>query len=195
MDKTVGTKRRIEIFRTTDAVDNGSPQGIRGGADCSEESRAKLMVLREAGRDDGLTSNLLYRQQDGFSIVHLWIKPGYPLPRHSHDSDCLYYVVRGSLIMGTETLRASDGFFVPAHANYTYVGGPDGGELIEIRYGPNSIWTDMPAQSDARYETELALIKANHDAWVKMTISPNFADNLAGREADATAAAKANESA
>jgi mannose-6-phosphate isomerase-like protein (cupin superfamily) len=195
MNKAVGTKRRIEIFRTTEAIDNSSPQGMRAGTDVSPETLAKLKVLRDAGRDDGLTSHILYRQKDGFSLIHLWIKPHYPLPRHSHDSDCLYYVVRGSLVMGTETLRASDGFFVPAHANYTYVGGPEGGEVIEVRYGPNGILTHMPAQSDARYETELAMIQANREAWLKMTISPNFADNLAGRAADHASAQREDESA
>ena len=181
------TKRRIEIFRAAEAVDNGGPQGIRGGASLAPETAAKLKVLREAGRDDGIVSSKLFHQKDGFSIIHLWVKPGYPLPRHSHDSDCLYYVVGGAIIMGTETLRASDGFFVPKDTYYVYVGGPEGAELIEVRFGTNSIFTDMPAQSDARYEAELALIKENHAAWMKMVLPPTFAANLAGRHKDGEA--------
>jgi hypothetical protein len=187
MDRIVDAKRRIEIFRSTDAVDNGGPQGIRGGGTSSPEAQAKMKVLRDAGRDDGVVSSLLYHHKDAFSLIHLWIKPGYPLPRHSHDSDCLYYVVGGSIVMGTETLRASDGFFVPKDAYYVYVGGPDGCELIEVRYGVNSIHTVLPDQSDARYEKELELIKANHAAWVKMTMAPTFAANLEGRRKDAEA--------
>ena len=175
-------RRRVEIFRAADAVDNGGPKGIRGGGTATDETRAKLKVLRDAGRDDGLVSSLLYHQQDGFSIVHLWVKPHYPLPRHSHDSDCLYYVVNGEITYGIETLRASDGFFVPAGIDYVYTGGPEGGELIEVRFGVNNIETDLPSQSDRRYERELELIKANHAAWAKMTMAPTFAANLKGRQ-------------
>ena len=181
MDGPVESKHRIEMFRAENAVDNGGPQGIRGASLAAPETSAKLKVLREAGRDDGMVSSLLYHQQDGFSIVHLWIKPRYPLPRHSHDSDCLYYMVGGSIIMGSETLRASDGFFVPKDANYVYEGGPDGAELIEVRHGVNAIFTNLPSQSDARYETELALVKANHAAWVTMAMAPTFAANERGR--------------
>jgi mannose-6-phosphate isomerase-like protein (cupin superfamily) len=177
-------RRRIEIFRAADAVDNGGPKGIRGGGTASDETRAKLKVLRDAGREDGLVSSLLFHQQDGFSIVHLWVKPYYPLPRHSHDSDCLYYVVNGSLSYGIETLRASDGFFVPEGIDYVYTGGPEGAELIEVRFGVNNIETDLPAQSDRRYERELELINANHAAWLTMTMAPTFAANLKGREQD-----------
>jgi mannose-6-phosphate isomerase-like protein (cupin superfamily) len=185
MTKPASARRRIEIFRAADAVDNGGPQGIRGGGTATDETRAKLKVLREAGRDDGIVSSLLFHQKDGFSIVHLWVKPGYPLPRHSHDSDCLYYIVNGEIEYGIDKLRASDGFFVPEGVDYVYVGGPEGAELIEVRFGVNNIETALASQSDGRYDRELALIKANHAAWLTMTMAPTFAANLKGREQDA----------
>ena len=35
----------------------------------------------------------------------MWFKPHYPLPRHTHDVDCLYYVVSGTAVMGNQELR------------------------------------------------------------------------------------------
>ena len=69
----------------------------------------------------------------GFSLVRAWFKSGFPLPLHSHDVDCLYYVTAGSLRLGTETLVAGEGFFVGADIPYTYVPGPDGVEILEFR--------------------------------------------------------------
>jgi hypothetical protein len=47
----------------------------------------------------------------------------------------MYNVVSGALVMGDQTLRAGDGFFVPADTFDAYSAGPDGAEVLEIRYG------------------------------------------------------------
>jgi quercetin dioxygenase-like cupin family protein len=70
---------------------------------------------------------------DGFSLVKAWFGPHFVLPRHSHDADCLYYVVEGSLVMGSRTVSAGNGFFVPAGAPYAYEAGPDGVVVLEFR--------------------------------------------------------------
>jgi quercetin dioxygenase-like cupin family protein len=68
-----------------------------------------------------------------FSLVKAWFAPHYVLPRHSHDADCLYYIAEGSVVMGSQTLSAGDGFFVPAGAPYAYEAGPDGVMVLEFR--------------------------------------------------------------
>jgi len=70
---------------------------------------------------------------DGFSLVKAWFGPHYVLPRHAHDSDCLYYVAEVSLVMGSQVLAAGDGFFVPSGAPYAYEAGPDGVIVLEFR--------------------------------------------------------------
>jgi quercetin dioxygenase-like cupin family protein len=70
---------------------------------------------------------------DGFSLVKAWFGPHYVLPRHTHDGDCLYYVVEGSLVMGAQVLEAGDGFFVPSGAPYAYEAGPEGVVVLEFR--------------------------------------------------------------
>jgi len=88
--------------------------------------------LAEAGAGEGQEVKLLF-SAPGFSLTYAWFKSGFPLPRHSHNADCLYYIVAGTLTLGSETLGAGDGFFVPRDAAYTYVPGPDGVEVLEFR--------------------------------------------------------------
>jgi quercetin dioxygenase-like cupin family protein len=78
---------------------------------------------------------VLFRGQgeEAFSLVKAWFAPHYVLPRHSHDADCLYYIVEGSVIMGSQELREGDGFFVPTGAPYAYEAGPEGVVVLEFR--------------------------------------------------------------
>ncbi len=74
---------------------------------------------------------------EGLSLVHAWFGPHLSLFRHSHPSagDCLYFVLKGSIAMGSRSLGAGAGFFVPAAAAYKFKAGPDGVEVLEFRGG------------------------------------------------------------
>jgi quercetin dioxygenase-like cupin family protein len=85
-----------------------------------------------AGIAQGSEVKLVF-ETSGFSLTHVWFKSFYPLPGHSHDADCLYYVLAGSLRIGVEELAAGDGFFVGANTPYAYTPGADGVELLEFR--------------------------------------------------------------
>jgi quercetin dioxygenase-like cupin family protein len=77
-----------------------------------------------------------FRQEGpgGFSLVTVDFAPGYLLPRHSHSSDCLYYIIEGGIVMGRRELGPGDGFFLPADQPYAYHAGPDGVKLLEFRH-------------------------------------------------------------
>jgi quercetin dioxygenase-like cupin family protein len=77
-----------------------------------------------------------FRQEGpgGFSLVTVEFGPGFLLPRHSHSSDCLYYIVGGTLVMGNRVLGPGDGFFLPADQPYAYRAGPEGVKLLEFRH-------------------------------------------------------------
>ncbi len=70
----------------------------------------------------------------GFSLVSIFFAPGYVLPRHSHSSDCLYYIVEGQIVMGKRELGPGDGFFLPAEQTYAYHAGPEGVRVLEFRH-------------------------------------------------------------
>ena len=77
-----------------------------------------------------------FRQEGpgGFSLVTVDFAPGFLLPRHSHSSDCLYYIVDGGIVMGKRELGPGDGFFLPADQAYAYRAGPAGVKLLEFRH-------------------------------------------------------------
>lgn len=153
------TSSKFSIFRadgcgdlTDDMIRDGVTPAIADG----------LAQLRDAGSADGVTVKVLY-SAPGFHLSQAWFRSGYPLPRHSHNVDCLYYIISGSLSIGRETLRAGDGFFVPSEAAYTYVPGPEGVEVLEFRHaqhfnikflvGNPSFWQKAAATIGAERET------------------------------------------
>ena len=81
------------------------------------ELEARFARLAEVGAGEGQMVKLLF-SAPGLSLTYAWFKSGFPLPRHSHDADCLYYIIAGSLTLGSQTLGAGDGFFVPSQAAY-----------------------------------------------------------------------------
>ena len=89
----------------------------------------------EWGLSAGHDARVLFQQggEDGMSLVWSWFGPGFPLPRHSHSADCLYYVVKGEARLGNKVVPAGEGFFVPADAPYAYTAGPEGIEILEFR--------------------------------------------------------------
>ncbi|HEY4065368.1 MAG TPA: cupin domain-containing protein [Burkholderiaceae bacterium] len=124
---------RIEIFFAA-----GSQTLQEAGMMHSEgppPERAPLNALFAEGVAAGSSSRVLFRgpTPSSFSLVYAWFKSDYPLPAHSHSTPCLYYVIAGELAMGTKVLKAGDGFFVPAHAFYSYKAGPQGVEILEFR--------------------------------------------------------------
>ncbi|HWW58801.1 MAG TPA: cupin domain-containing protein [Sphingopyxis sp.] len=91
-----------------------------------------LQELGKAGIGDGSFAKILFNAP-GFSLAYAWHKSDFPLPLHSHDSDCCYLVLAGEMRFGKEVLGKGDGVFVPADTPYTFVTGPDGVEFIEFR--------------------------------------------------------------
>ena len=129
-ETTEGRRRGITIYPASQAVDNAT-SGFRGETEVGRETDARLRALRAEGYSLGLRSMMLCRQSDdegGFSMLLVWGKPNYAVARHSHRSDCMYYVVSGSATMGNVTLRPGDSFFTPAGAPYQWRAGPEGVE-------------------------------------------------------------------
>ncbi len=136
MTNSQGPEKKVpetmQIFRADDArpleetdimsLPEFTPEQLEGMAGMHQPDRAR-------GDEVKVLVNL-----PGFSLTHVWFKKDYPLPRHSHDADCLYYIIAGSLRLGTEELGPRDSFFLPADVPYTYTPGPDGVELLEFRH-------------------------------------------------------------
>ncbi|PEQ13626.1 hypothetical protein B2G71_04675 [Novosphingobium sp. PC22D] len=122
-----------------------------------------LGEVQEAGVFNGEDARVLFAMP-GFSLVHVWFKPGYPLPLHSHDADCLYYIVAGSIRMGTRDLGPREGFFVPAGVPYSYTPGPDGVEVLEFRNATSFNFVNH-ANGLAFWEKALETVRGSQDIW------------------------------
>ncbi len=103
-----------------------------------EPVRRKIAEMVESIQG-GSAVTVLFSQPapGGMSLVHAWFGPNFPLFAHSHPryGDCLYYVVAGEAILGTQRLGPGAGFFVPNGHPYKYTAGPAGVEVLEFRAG------------------------------------------------------------
>jgi hypothetical protein len=121
--------------------------------------------MTEWAMSDGHVVKTLFGDttSDGMSLVWSWFGPDFALPRHSHSADCLYYITKGEIRMGNQTMRAGEGFFVPSDSRYAYTAGSEGVEVLEFR----SVSTfDMRiSETLPRWAKIVEGVKANQDRW------------------------------
>ena len=128
---------QLAIF-TADAAPTLEETGMMDDMTFTEDHADQTPISDEEARrlHAGAHLTVPFRQEGpgGFSLVSIEFAPGYTLPRHSHSSDCLYYIVEGGIVMGRRELGPGDGFFLPAEQPYAYHAGPDGVKLLEFRH-------------------------------------------------------------
>lgn len=122
----------------------------------------ELYASIEAGLPEGSEARVIF-SGFGLSLVHVWFKRHFPLPLHSHNADCVYYIIGGDLRIGTEELRTGDGFFIPAGVPYTYTPGERGVELIEVRNSESFDYREKPTA--AFWKKALKTVQENRDNW------------------------------
>ena len=101
----------------------------------------------------------------GMSLVWSWFAPHFPLPRHSHSADCLYYVSKGELHMGNQVVKEGEGFFVPSGAPYAYSAGPAGVEVLEFR--AVSQFDMQITESLPRWAKMVEAARQHREAWAE----------------------------
>lgn len=188
---------KFEIFRAPDLPKPPTPQVMEGvdmaGAADGFDYRGLLDDNDEGEVRDaigemvraiapGTVTTPLFGQggKDGMSLVHVWFGPDFPLFRHSHPrfGDCLYYVIAGEVVLGSQRLGPGDGFFVPNEMPYKYKAGPDGVEVLEFRAGGgvkggSGMKLDERSVAGIRKLAELAT--AQHETWASAAPAPGGA--------------------
>ena len=160
------TTKSFTIYRAKDAP-GLMEAGVMQMAPMTETQIEGFRKMGAAGVLNGEEVKILVNLP-GFSLAHAWLKSGYPLTLHSHDSDCLYYVVAGSLKLGTEELGPRDSIFVPAGVPYTYKPGPEGVEVLEFRHETHFNFVNL-SKGAAFYEKGAENCAANREAWAIAT--------------------------
>ena len=172
------SSRSMQIFRAGDIGRRDDPEVVKQlvpaqmqsappPVSMGDSAKAGIARLMEAGIADGNVIKLLF-SAPGFSLTYVWFKPRFPLARHRHDTDCLYYVVSGDVRMGTERLGAGDGVFLPADTFYTFEIGPDGTELLEFRH-TSEYGYHFSGGTDAYWDRAVKAVADNRGSWRAMT--------------------------
>lgn len=160
-------RKRMQIFRASAATNVQDHMPIIG---VDADVQAGIRQLAEATGSFPVTAGtrtvVLFCEpgEQGLSLTYVWFKSGYILPRHSHNADCLYYVLGGELHLGTQVLPKGDGIFIPADTAYTYEAGPQGVELLEFR-NANRFHFKFEGNDVAHWSRIANVLKANCPKW------------------------------
>lgn len=154
--------RTIQFFRKEDARDFDE-DGMMTPPSIDE---SVWPLLRENSTVPGQKVQVLFKDvESGFSLVSAWFGANFRLPRHSHDADCLYYVLSGEAHLGNRVLGAGEGFFVKAGAPYTYTAGPDGVQVLEFRTATAFDMTIFD-RTPERWRPIIEAVQANRERWL-----------------------------
>jgi len=163
-EPTTEPRRGVHVFRASEAREmHDTPMMRKPQVD--DAARAALPEFTAAGGTFGM---VLFGDPEnpsdgGMSLVQTWFAPNFVLPRHSHSTDCLYYVVAGEVRLGSQTLSVGDGFYVSADSPYRYTAGPEGAEVLEFR--TVSAFDSRVRETSAGWERILEAVRANRDDW------------------------------
>jgi mannose-6-phosphate isomerase-like protein (cupin superfamily) len=167
-------KRKITWFDEGDAVELFAS----GAMSATALSPEVIEVIMGSKLHLGNGTRVLYQdpERDGFSLVHAWFGENFPLPRHTHSGDCLYFVLKGELRMGSKTVKAGSGLFVPNGRPYTYRAGAGGVEVLEFRkvstFDMITLDQDVP-----KWQTYAAIGEEQAENWNQTR--PDWVDKLA----------------
>jgi quercetin dioxygenase-like cupin family protein len=153
---------KFRIFRRSSSPDLAETGSLHR-EDMTPTMQTGLQNMYEAGLDKGHEVRVLF-DAPGFSLIYSWFKSGYPLPLHSHDQDCLYYLIAGSVRLGTERLGPGDGFFVPRNAPYTYRPEANGAEILEFRHVGNFA-IRFVSNNKAFWDKALKTVEMSREKW------------------------------
>lgn len=106
----------------------------------------KLTFDNEADKDIFLSGSAIFASHmksfasdfddSGLHIGVVEFAPGLVIPVHSHSDNCVYYVERGSVIVGNREIGPGEGFLTRKNQPYGFVVGPEGLRLIEFTTAP-----------------------------------------------------------
>lgn len=164
VDEGEQPERRMRIYRATDSV--ALDTEMMPLENVSETDAMAMSGPTSPQEQVGAFVKVLFADETlGLSVAYSWFKPDFILPRHSHNADCAYYVISGEAHLGTEILRAGDGFFIPAGGNYQYSAGPEGVEVLEFRTAARFDMR-LSGNSEAAWRRIAENAMANHQRWL-----------------------------
>lgn len=131
----VPARKRMAVFRAGEGIPMDHESMPFEGMDPSTMAGLGRIMASGPKAADASHTTILFRAggADGISLSHAWFKTGFISPRHSHNADCIYYILAGEARFGSARLGRGDGIFVPADQAYVLEVGDEGCELLEFR--------------------------------------------------------------
>jgi hypothetical protein len=171
--KTNGAHKRMTIFRAADATDVQENMPLVGVDESVQAGFAKMMAIG-AKAGSGEQAVCVFREpgEKGLSLCYAWFKSNYVLVKHSHDADCIYYVISGELHAGSAVLKPGDGIFVPCDHRYTFTAGPEGVEFVEFR-NATQFHINLQGNDEAHWDKIANAYRDNKEKWEKETVPPS----------------------
>jgi quercetin dioxygenase-like cupin family protein len=143
------------------------------GVDESVMAGFGKLLANGAAEGAGETVKCLFRESQGrFSVCYAWFRSGAVLPRHSHNADCVYYVLGGSLKLGSKVLRKGEGFFIPSDHGYTFEAGEEGVEVLEFR-NSTKFHIRFKGNDEAHWERMAQVYRDHARNWPNETLTPS----------------------
>lgn len=164
MAEADATPQKFRVFRASEGQDLTESQKMTL-ADLTPIIETGIGRWFGAGVAEGNVTKVLF-SMPGMSLAYAWFKSGFPLPLHSHNADCLYYIIGGSIKLGTEELGKGDDFFVGADVPYTYKPGPEGVEILEFRK-VDSFDMKFQGKTEAYWDKIVAGMEENRPNWAE----------------------------
>jgi len=124
-----------------------------------------MMQMREQSGIGGAAALTLFSSPN-CHVSYVWFKSGYPLPIHSHDTNCYYLVIAGEMKVGGKVLGKGDGVQIPGGAPYTVTPLDEGVEFLEIRESPKYD-THFRAKTDSYWDRVAETRQARKDIWAE----------------------------
>lgn len=141
MSTPAQTRHAREFFSAKD-LDNIAPEAkglkpedVKVGGFKNEEDKEHMLRGSALIAPHIKTASYDFREAGMHIGVFEW-SAGISTPVHSHSDDCVYYVERGSLLMGNRKIGPGEGFLTRKDEPYAFVVGPDGARVIEFTTGP-----------------------------------------------------------
>jgi hypothetical protein len=168
-----GARKRMTVFRAADAKDVQEDMPLVGVDESVQAGFAKMMAMG-AKAGSGEQAVCVFREpgEKGLSLCYAWFKSNYVLVKHSHDADCIYYVISGELHAGSAVLKAGDGIFVPCDHPYTFTAGPEGVEFVEFR-NATQFHINLKGNDEAHWDKIGSAYRDNKAKWEKETVPPS----------------------
>lgn len=163
-------RRTLEFFSAKNlhelAPENEGPKQELSNTTCRDEDKAALM---SAGKlmAQHIQNSAFSFEGCGLHIGVFEFAPGLPALLHSHPDDCVYYVERGSFLMGNREIGPGEGFLTRKNQPYSFVVGANGARIIEFTTGPRNHITIHDAHVAAwkeRVEKAVAKLNAHDEA-------------------------------